>query len=306
MKGIKNFIKNLGRNYYLDFIVDPYSESIDFDKEFVKVTYQNKFYYENNLETIRLRQEEIIVELKKLYEDALSQIYLKLATTSSETLDNFITFNIEAIKICLKKIKSDFYINDKKSRYYSLVDDFDIRETESLNKNEFKKSDYSNENPMENLFKRLSDNNITGGNDFWSDYFLEFHYERIKTLSWLPFAIFQIGNKFIIDLIRIQENLNEIRKSNQISLKIKWLGKKTHIGFIFSMLSQEGYIDTPKLKNGEINYTAFSRIIKELFEVDVTEGTLRKYLNPLDDKFEENQNTFEKEKFHLPNVKLVN
>ncbi|MBC3759991.1 hypothetical protein H7U19_16380 [Hyunsoonleella sp. SJ7] len=82
--------------------------------------------------------------------------------------------------------------------------------------------------------------------------------------------------------------------------------KETHIGYVLSALAQEGYIEPPRLKSGEINYTAFAKQIKDLFEVDVAEGTLRKYLNPEDDKFEENQRTFKKQNFHLPNVKLVN
>ena len=135
---------------------------------------------------------------------------------------------------------------------------------------------------------------------------MDFHITRFKVLSMLPFALFQISHKFLTDLIHIQSIIDELNDSKQLAIKIKWLGKKTHIGFIFSSLAQEGYIDTPKSGNGEINYTAFAKLIREVFDVEVSEGSLRKYLNPSDDKFDENKNTFEKEKFHLPNVKLVN
>ena len=99
MKSVKNFIKALGENYYLEFLVDPYSNSVEYDKHFVLVEYQNKNYYENNLEFITVRQQEILNDLKKQYENALSQIFLKLATTNSDTFDSFLKFNIEAVKI---------------------------------------------------------------------------------------------------------------------------------------------------------------------------------------------------------------
>lgn len=208
----------------------------------------------------------------------------------------------------LKTIKSDFYVNNKQSRYYSkLIDNIDPNYISTGNTREINPEDYPKDGPMIQIFESLNESTSPPEiNYFWSYYYLHFHDSRLKTLSWLPFALFHIGNRFIIDLIRIQNDINQIRISNQESKKIKWLGKRTHIGYILSKLAQEGYIEAPKLKNGEVNYTAFARLIKELFEVDVTEGTLRKYLNPLDDKFEENQNTFEKEQFYLPNVKQVN
>jgi hypothetical protein len=70
-------------------------------------------------------------------------------------------------------------------------------------------------------------------------------------------------------------------------------------------LAQNGYIEAPKHKNGEINFTAYAKLIKQNFEVDVNEETLRKYLNPDDDKFVESQNAFSKESFNIPNVKTI-
>ncbi|WP_452603080.1 hypothetical protein [Pontimicrobium sp. MEBiC06410] len=308
MKSVKNFIKALKQNYYIEFLIDPYSSSVEYEKHFVLIKYQNKNYYENNIEFIKIRQREILNDIKKQYENALSQIFLKLATTNSDTFDSFIKFNIEAVKISLRTIKSDFYVNNKQSRYYStLIDNLDTNNIGIPTKREINAEDYPKDGSMIQIFESLDKStNTSKENHIWSYYYLEFHNSRLKALSWLPFALFHVGNRFIIDLVRIQNNINEICLSNQEKTKIKWLGKKTHIGYIFSMLAQEGYIETPKLKSGEVNYTAFARIIKELFEVDVAEGTLRKYLNPLDDKFEENQNTFEKEQFNLPNVKLVN
>ncbi|UZO81162.1 hypothetical protein NBT05_01500 [Aquimarina sp. ERC-38] len=246
--------------------------------------------------------------MKNQYENALSQIFLKLATTNYDTFDSFIKFNIEAVKISLRTIKSDFYVDNKQSRYYStLIDNLDTNNIDVINERKINSEDYPKDGSIMQIFESLNKSTSPSKvNYLESYYYLNFHKARSKTLSWLPFALFHIGNRFILDLVRIQNNINEIRMSNQKSTRIRWLGKKTHIGYIFSMLAQEGYIETPELPGGEVNYTAFARLIKELFEVDVAEGTLRKYLNPLDTKFEENQKTFEKEQFHLPNVKRVN
>lgn len=58
----------------------------------------------------------------------------------------------------------------------------------------------------------------------------------------------------------------------------------------------------PKIKNEEINFTAYAKLIKQNFEVDVDQDTLRKYLNPEDDKYEENKKSFDKAKFNIPNI----
>ena len=60
-----------------------------------------------------------------------------------------------------------------------------------------------------------------------------------------------------------------------------------------------------KNKNGEINFTAYAKQIKQNVDVDISVDSLRKYLNPADDKFIESQNAFLKEKFHIPHVKEV-
>ena len=84
--------------------------------------------------------------------------------------------------------------------------------------------------------------------------------------------------------------------------KIKWSGKKTHIGFVLGTLALKGFIDAPKHKNGEINFAAFSRLILENFDVDIDKESLRKYLNPEEQKFNENFNAFTKANFNIPNI----
>lgn len=136
-------------------------------------------------------------------------------------------------------------------------------------------------------------------------YYLGFLVKRFKVLSHLPFCLFHISIKFILDLQKAKSLIQIEEEAKRALSKIKWIGNKTHIGFILGSLALEGYIEAPQLQNGEINYTAFSKLIKQQFDVDVSSDTLRKYLNPLDDKFTESKSNFESNGFHLPNKKIV-
>lgn len=136
-------------------------------------------------------------------------------------------------------------------------------------------------------------------------YYLGFLVKRFKILSRLPFCLFHISTKLIFDLQRTKELIRIGEEEKQTTVKLKWTGNKTHIGFILGSLASEGYIEAPVSANGEVNYTAFSRLIKQLFDVDTTADTLRKYLNPDDEKFSENKTNFDKNGFYLPNRKIV-
>ena len=56
MQNVANFIKLLGENYYLDFIIDPNSEEVSYERHFILVHYQDKNYYEITFEQIKIRQ----------------------------------------------------------------------------------------------------------------------------------------------------------------------------------------------------------------------------------------------------------
>ena len=223
-----------------------------------------------------------------------------MSTQDTDRLESFLRFNIEAAKFKLKTIKNDFYIDRNVSRYNSTID------TESKVLNILSKYvlKYSNEMNLK----------IDGETVFEIDelkfekyetYDLDFFYERFKAISFLPLSLFNITCQFIFELEKIMAMVEMIKESNQINPKIKWNGIKTHIGFIIGSLADNGYIEPPRNKNGEINYTAFAKLIKQNFEIDITDDTLRKYLNPNDDKFVENKRIFDKKKFHLPHKKLI-
>jgi hypothetical protein len=310
MKNLKLFVKALRKNYYKDFIVAPDSKSVNFAEQFVLIEYQGKNYYERNLEAIRLRQNEILNNIKNLYKKALSDLYFELAEKKSDDIYSTINFYTESLKINVDTLQTDFFIDDPNSRYYSnLIDSDDVKNSIDF---PLKKSDLD-ELPYDgkfiNLIKKwyfeepMIDDEKKVLEDFESFYHIGFHGRRFKVISFLPFSLWHISIQFISDIHKAKKIIEEQQNIN--ADKIKWSGKKTHIGFILGTLASEGYIEPPKLKNGEINFTAFAKLIKLTFDVETNEDTLRKYLNPIEEKFNENRITFEKEKYFLPNVKLV-
>lgn len=297
MKAVNSFIKALGENYYYDFLTDAVAEEIDFFRYYLPVNYQNHHYYELLINEIHLKRRGIIDNVKKLYLAALSQIYIELSSQDPDNFDSFLAFNIEAVKLQLKILRTDFYVDDKQSRYCSIIDDNPLLQVllaktqDRINSNEIELDD--------KILKLIIDANF---NKVKSIYHLEDLYGRSKALSFLPLSLFNIGHNFVVQLMKIQQIVQDLKEEKAVNPRIKWSGKKTHIGYILGNLALNGFIDAPKNKNGEINFTAFAKLIKQNFEVEVDQDTLRKYLNPEDDKYEENKKSFDKAKFNIPNI----
>ena len=110
MQNVTNFINLLGENYYLDFIIQPYAEEVDYEKHFVLVHYQDKRYYEQPHDYIQKRQNEIINNIKSLYHKSISEIYLEVSKKENNEIEKFLNFNIQAVKIKLNVLKNDFYL----------------------------------------------------------------------------------------------------------------------------------------------------------------------------------------------------
>ena len=181
MQNVTNFINLLGENYYLDFIIEPYAEEVDFEKHFVLVHYQDKKYYEHSHEHIRVRQNEIINDIKSLFQKSISDIYLEVSKKKNNEIENFLNLNIKAANVKLNILKNDFYIENEKSRYCAIL--YDDADTETL-ETFFSKRDYSSTTTnveVKNIIQRLnSDNrkNILPITE--SDFFIEFHLQRFK------------------------------------------------------------------------------------------------------------------------------
>jgi len=89
------------------------------------------------------------------------------------------------------------------------------------------------------------------------------------------------------------------------TLKIKWIGKPSQLGFIMSNLAHLGYIEPPLKKNGEINYSQFANMVLGTFEVNTTNNTLEKYLNLDSEKGQETLRNFNSKDFSIPDIREV-
>lgn len=90
-----------------------------------------------------------------------------------------------------------------------------------------------------------------------------------------------------------------------LSTKLKWLGGPSQLGFIISSLVDLGYIEAPKKQDGDINYTQFAKLVKQIFDVNTTESTLSKYLNQDSEKGQEPMRKFNENGFNIPHKSIV-
>lgn len=108
-----------------------------------------------------------------------------------------------------------------------------------------------------------------------------------------------------LELHKILEFIDDQYNYTDGSNKLNWIGKPSQIGFIIGKLAEYGYIEPPKKKDGEINYTKFAELVLENFNVSTTGASLSKYLNSESEKGQEPARQFEKNNFYLPQSKEV-
>lgn len=221
MQNVTNFINLLGENYYLDFIIQPYAEEVDYEKHFVLVHYQDKKYYEQTHEYIQRRQNEIINDAKSLFQKCISDIYLEVSQRKNDEIERFLNLNIHAAKVKLNILQNDFYIESHKSRYFAILyDDADAQILETF----FSQREYSSASTnmeIKSIVQKMnSDSNTNIFPLYTSDFFLEFHLQRFKLLSSLPFNLFHIGHRFVFELEKIKE-LSPVSKLKKAKLKIQ-------------------------------------------------------------------------------------
>ena len=224
MQHVTNFIKQLGENYYLDFIIEPYKDDFEYEDYYLLVQYQNKKYYELSLELINKRQEDIITNLKVLFKNSISELLVEIASKDSEKVKILLNSFIEAVKVNLKAIIDDFRIDDTKSRYYSiLIDDYETFEIINKRYDEKYFSDLRTYNDeilyvINRIGRKVYAINSEKETTIYS---LEDHINRHNILSSLPFKLFHIGQKFIFELDRIKK-LNSVENTQPLNfIKMK-------------------------------------------------------------------------------------
>ncbi|WP_157209205.1 hypothetical protein [Mariniflexile maritimum] len=296
MKAITKFLEALSDNYYEKFLIEnPYIQKDYENKYYSEVLYNKKVYYEIELDDISTLITEILLKLKAKYKKAISEVYIEIANKSSSEIHSIIENLIKSVNVNLKVIKNDFYIYDKNSRYFSETNfnsqDFSIQSAINLFSEEINNGKYFDVN--KNVF---------------SSFDLYYESERGFVLSYLPVALFTIGNAFILELIRIKEEAisNEIKIAIPETSKLKWDGKPAHLGYIIGMLADSEFLDAPKRDSGDINYTQFAKQVLNVFNVNTTENTLSKYLNTTTEKAQETKRKFDEIGFDIPHKKRVN
>jgi hypothetical protein len=59
-------------------------------------------------------------------------------------------------------------------------------------------------------------------------------YGRSKALSFLPLSLFNIGHNFVVQLMKIQQIVQDLKEEKAVNPKINWIGKSNTNGlFLF-------------------------------------------------------------------------
>ncbi|UKM63876.1 hypothetical protein GSB9_00422 [Flavobacteriaceae bacterium GSB9] len=132
---------------------------------------------------------------------------------------------------------------------------------------------------------------------------------RNSTLTELQINFFKYFAKKeaqnMLDFIEDLKNNDNTNDTTDHVSKLKWSGKPSQLGFIISTLAQLGYIEAPRKKDGEINYSQFAKDVLRTFDAETTNNTLEKYLNLDSDKGQETFRKFNSKDFLIPDVKEV-
>ncbi|ARV07579.1 hypothetical protein BTO04_13155 [Polaribacter sp. SA4-10] len=236
------------------------------------------------------KKEEIEIEIRKLV--------IELYQESEKENHYFLDCSLSVYENTYQTRLEDFLSNNKDGR----EDQFLISEIKELINPEYELKeisifglrDYCNNSMFNTSFNAKKD----------------FIRERLLSVGWicnLKPELFKmpITNKMYEPPIEIifTKDLNYISKVE--NEKIQWIGKPSHLGFILGQLASLDYIDAPKHKNGEINYTKFAKLVMQTFQTDGKESSLTKYLNLQSEKGEETKRNFTKESFVIPHKKSV-
>ena len=156
-------------------------------------------------------------------------------------------------------------------------------------------------------FKSKELNQILRTNDFYGKLpYHEFSFIESVQSDFYQYAAMMETKKLLVhtENLKIKYTTNNTETAG-IPKKIKWIGKPSQLGYIIGSLAELDYIETPKHKNGDINYTQFAKQLMDVFEIETTQNSLSKYLNLDSEKGQETIRKFEKEDFYIPNRKIV-
>ncbi|TKS57402.1 hypothetical protein [Mesohalobacter halotolerans] len=157
-----------------------------------------------------------------------------------------------------------------------------------------KSLDYSEDKKINFLEKKLADFGFT----------VDYYFDEDNDKTTCFFNEIEDNNNLDTNTTTVINTEYDTSKSNNpISgneRKIEWIGGPSTLGYIIGYLAEYGYIDAPKKKGGDINYSAFAREVMNTFKIETTANTLQKYLNLDSEKSTEIKRKLENAKFYIP------
>lgn len=302
MEAVLKLQQALTKNYYKTFLISLNGNNdIDFNLYDEWIIYKGEEYLEKNLLVIQRDSRKIIDDIKPIYIDAISEIYLTFASlkTNEEKL-NYLTNTIRFINIAILQLQKDMIIDNTESNYHSKINNAHNFVSFDDVLSEFIKMTTS---------KSFDDKRKFKSNFYYDSWDLDYFNIRTQYLGFLPTALYSIANCFLKIL---QNNLNKIIPLEQntiiseLTSKLNWNSKPAHLGYLLGILADLDYIDAPKRQNGNINYTQFAKEVLQTFKLKKgTEATLSKYLNTSTEKAQETERNFKNASFNIPHKKEV-
>ncbi|AYQ34948.1 hypothetical protein [Runella sp. SP2] len=96
---------------------------------------------------------------------------------------------------------------------------------------------------------------------------------------------------------RLYAEYQDVPAKNQ---KLEWIATPSLLAHLMSELAVKGYIKPPRQRNGEINYTAFAKLLKSTFDGELgSEQNLRQALSPDNEKGLSEAN---RDRFRIPEL----
>ena len=114
-------------------------------------------------------------------------------------LNSFLEITTKTLKSHLNTLKKDFYIDSDQSRYYTILDENQtIQDLEFIYQKNLRNDNFEIDKGVYEIINNVKSKKVE------SLYFLDFLYNRYKTLSFIPFSLFQIGKQFLLELDKIK------------------------------------------------------------------------------------------------------
>ncbi|WP_026726466.1 hypothetical protein [Flavobacterium sasangense] len=226
MQSINSFINIIGKNYYSEFLINIDSEIIDFKKYDLLVKYNGSFFFELNGNEIFSKRKEIFLTIKEQHQQALSELYSLMLSQDKIKLNSYLEITTKTLKSHLNTLKKDFYIDSEQSRYYSTLEDNPtIQDLEFIYQENLRNDNFEIDEGVYEIINNAKSKKVE------SLYFLGFLYQRYKTISFIPFSLFQIGKEYLRELDKVRlliddnKNIETINSKNQPVMKDTYFDK---------------------------------------------------------------------------------